>query len=54
MKREKYNNEEHPDGLTKTDLEQSAGVDVEYSAAVADEDDREALERAEAADERQM
>ncbi|SFE55238.1 YfhD-like protein [Bacillus sp. OV194] len=42
------------DGLTEADQMQPEGVDVQYSSEVADQDDHEALERAEEADRRQL
>lgn len=52
MAKDKYNLSK--DGLTEADFQQPDGVDVEYSSEVADQDDLEALERAKAADRRQM
>ncbi|WP_425589843.1 YfhD family protein [Fictibacillus fluitans] len=54
MDNEKDRLENEKDGLTEADLNQPEGVDVEYSSEVADEDDREAIERAEEADNRQL
>lgn len=51
---EKDRLENEKDGLTEADLNQPEGVDVEYSSEVADEDDKEAIERAEEADSRQL
>lgn len=54
MDNERNRLENEKDGLTEADLNQPEGVDVEYSSEVADADDREAIERAEKADHRQL
>ncbi|MDN4075227.1 YfhD family protein [Fictibacillus terranigra] len=54
MENEKNRFTNEKDGLTEADQQQPEGVDVQYSSEVADQDDREALERAEEADRRQL